>query len=85
MNSASVEITSKYINAFPPTRPTFFMSSMPAMPVTTVQKMTRVMIIVISRMKASPSGFMAIAVAGRKQPSAMAAATANRTCTDEFP
>ena len=34
---------------------------MPAMPVTTVQKMTSVMIIEMSRMKASPSGFMAIA------------------------
>jgi len=37
---------------------------MPAIPVTTVQKMIRVMIIVITRMKASPSGFMAIARAG---------------------
>ena len=42
------------------------MSSMPAMPVTTVQKMINVMIIAISRMNASPSGFIAIAVAGRK-------------------
>ena len=39
---------------------------MPAMPVTTVQKMINVMIMVISRMNASPSGFMAIAVAGRQ-------------------
>ncbi len=34
------------------------------MPVTSVQKITKVMIMVISRMKASPSGFMATAVAG---------------------
>jgi len=36
------------------------------MPVTTVQKMTSVRIIVISRMKPSPSGFMAMAVAGHR-------------------
>jgi len=40
------------------------MSSMPAIPVTKVQKMTKVMIIVIKRIKASPSGFMATALAG---------------------
>ena len=48
----------------PPTRPTFFRFSMPAMPVTTVQKMIKVMIIEMTRMKASPSGFMAIARTG---------------------
>ena len=48
----------------PPTRPTFFMLSMPAMPETTVQKMISVMIIEIRRMKASPSGFIAMACAG---------------------
>jgi len=37
------------------------MSSIPAMPVTKVQKITKVMIMVIKRMKASPSGFMATA------------------------
>jgi len=39
---------------------------MPAMPVTTVQKIITVMIMVIMRMKASPRGFMAIACAGLK-------------------
>ena len=60
----------------PPTRPTFFRFSMPAIPVTTVQKMIRVMIIVITRMKASPSGFMATA-----RPSTIARAIATSTCT----
>ena len=48
----------------PPTRPTFFMSCIPAMPETTVEKITSAMIMVIRRMKASPSGFIAIALAG---------------------
>ena len=38
---------------------------MPAMPVTMVQKITSVMIMEITRMKASPKGFMATAVPGR--------------------
>ena len=41
-----------------PTRPTFFMSSMLAMPCTTVQKMIGAISILISLMKASPSGFI---------------------------
>ena len=41
----------------PPMRPTFFRLCIPAIPVTTVQKMIRVMIMEIARMKASPSGF----------------------------
>jgi hypothetical protein len=49
----------------PPTRPTFFMSLMPAMPVTTVQKMIGPMIILISLIKPSPSGFMATPVSGQ--------------------
>jgi hypothetical protein len=57
------------------------MLSMPAMPDTTVQKMIRVMIIEISRMKASPRGFIAMAVAGRKYPRATAIVMANTTCT----
>ena len=36
---AIVLTTSKYSSARPPVLPTFFMSSMPAMPTTTVQKM----------------------------------------------
>ena len=42
------------------------MSSMPAMPTTTVQKMIGAMIILISLMKPSPSGFMAAPVWGQK-------------------
>ena len=44
--------------------PTFFMSSMPAMPVTTVQKMIGPITILISLMKPSPSGFMSVAIDG---------------------
>ena len=42
------------------------MLSMPAMPTTTVQKMIGAMIIFISLMKPSPSGFMAAPVSGKK-------------------
>ena len=41
-----------------PVRPTAFMLSMPAIPVTTVQKMTGAMIILMSLTNASPSGFI---------------------------
>ena len=41
-----------------PTRPTFFMSSMLAMPWTTVQKMIGAISILISLMNRSPSHFM---------------------------
>ena len=51
--SARVEIVSQYNRALPPARPTLRMSSMPAMPDTTVQKITSVITIAISRMKAS--------------------------------
>ena len=66
MISATVLTTSKYSNARPPVLPTFFMSSMPAMPVTTVQKMIGAIIILISLMKASPSGFIDSASFGSK-------------------
>ena len=63
--TSAIELTiSKYISARPPVLPTFFMSSMPAMPTTTVQKMIGAMIILISLMKPSPSGFMASPVCG---------------------
>ena len=47
------------MSAFSPTRPTFFMSFMLAMPWTTVKKMIGAMTILIIFMKASPRGFMA--------------------------
>ncbi len=43
--------------------------SMPAIPMTTVQKMIGAMIILISLMKPSPKGFIASPVAGKKWPS----------------
>ena len=63
--SATVVTASKYSSALPPTRPTFLKLPMPAIPVTTVQKITSAMIIDMSRMNASPSGRMASAVLGR--------------------
>src|SRR6478672_378065 len=44
------------------------MSSIPAMPTTIVQKMIGAMIILISLMKPSPSGFIDSPVAGKKWP-----------------
>ncbi|MOA32268.1 hypothetical protein D3C78_1534730 [compost metagenome] len=79
MASASVVTTSKYSKALPPTRPTFFMSSMPAMPTTMVQKMIGVIIIFTSLMKPSPSGFSLAPNSGircpRVTPSTMATMT----------
>jgi len=64
VNSASVETISKYSRAFPPILPTFFKFFMPAIPETTVQKMTTVITMVIRRIKPSPSGFILIAAFG---------------------
>ena len=52
------------MSAFPPTRPTFFMLSMPAMPAAMVQKTTSEITIVMRRMKASPSGLIDSPVLG---------------------
>lgn len=56
IRSAIVETISKYNNATPPVLPTDFMLSIPAIPLTTVQKITGAMIILIKRIKASPNG-----------------------------
>ena len=64
-----------------PTRPTFFMSSMLAMPWTTVQKMIGAISILISLMKASPNGFICAPISGQKWPSRMPAMMAASTCT----
>jgi hypothetical protein len=57
------------------------MSCIPAIPETTVQKITGVIIIEINRMKTSPNGFIEAAVAGANRPSTMATTTAMATCT----
>jgi hypothetical protein len=59
--------------------PTFFKSPAPAMPSTTVQKMIGAMIILISLMKPSPSGFMAAPVEGEKAPNSAPHAIATST------
>ena len=65
--------------ALSPTRPNAFKSLMPAMPVTTVRKMTGVMIILTSLMKPSPSGFSARPVSGVSQPTSTPRAIATST------
>ena len=64
--SAMLLTISKYSSARPPVLPTFFMSSMPAMPTTTVQKMIGAIIILMSLMNPSPSGFIAVPASGSK-------------------
>ncbi len=62
--SAMLLTTSKYSSASAPVLPIAFMFSMPAMPVTTVQKMIGAIIILMSLMKPSPSGLNCVAVSG---------------------
>ncbi|MCY1179333.1 hypothetical protein D9M73_197270 [compost metagenome] len=64
MIRAMVETASKYSSAMPPVLPTAFMLCMPAIPVTTVQKMIGAMAILISFTKPSPRGFMVTATCG---------------------
>jgi hypothetical protein len=52
---------------------------MPAMPVTTVRKITGVMIILTSLMKPSPSGFIARPVSGHSQPTSTPSAIPTST------
>ncbi len=61
--------TSKYRRANPPVFPTFFMSSIPAIPRTTVQKMIGAIIILISLMNPSPNGFISFPSSGNRKPS----------------
>ncbi len=79
MTRASVVTTSKYSSAFSPTRPTSFMSPIFAMPTTTVQNTIGAIIILISLMKASPSGLAAVPVSGATAPRMTPTAMANRT------
>ena len=55
------------------------MSSMPEMPSTTVQKMIGPIIILMSLMKPSPSGFSASPVAGNAKPMTAPITTATST------
>ncbi len=56
------------MKAFKATRPTLSRSRMPAMPVTTVRKITGAMIIFTSLMKPSPSGLRLSPTPGQKWP-----------------
>jgi hypothetical protein len=57
------------------------MSPMPAMPATTVQKITGATIMRISLMKPSPSGFSAAPVSGARAPSVAPMAMPTSTWT----
>ena len=81
MNSAIVDTTSKYSSASPPALPTSRSLAMPAIPVTTVQKMIGAISSLISLMKPSPSGLSCCAKCGQKIPSTMPSAMAISTCT----
>ena len=65
--------------AFRPIRPTDEMSPTLAMPVTTTQKISGAMTILISLMKPSPSGRRSAPRSGKKWPRAMPATTATNT------
>ncbi len=71
--------TSKYSSASPPALPTSLSFSMPPMPVTTVQKMIGAISILISLMKASPSGCIFCARGGSSRPKASPMAIATST------
>ncbi|MNF38660.1 hypothetical protein D3C84_196160 [compost metagenome] len=79
--SARVDTTSKYSSARNPTRPSSFMFSMRAMPVTTVRKITGASSILINLMNASPRGLSAVPVSGMKTPTIAPQITAMSTCT----
>ncbi|MNP59489.1 hypothetical protein D3C76_1544880 [compost metagenome] len=65
-NSARVVTTSKYMKVLKPTLPSSFRLSIRAMPMATVQKITRVMSILIRRMNVSPSGFISTPSEGQQ-------------------
>jgi hypothetical protein len=77
--SDTVLMPSKYSNARPPVLPTCLTFSTPAMPITTVQKITGAMSILMSLMKPSPSGCILTANAGQNAPKAMPNPIATRT------
>ena len=81
ITSANVEKVTKYSIAFPATRPTAFMSFIPAIPVTTVRKITGAMIILTSLINASPNGFKPAPKSGKKFPNKIPIIIAIMTCT----
>ena len=76
---AMVVITSKYMIALMPIRPTSLASDSLAIPTTTVTNTIGAMIIRTSLMKASPNGCICTASAGQKYPSAAPSTTPSRT------
>ena len=81
MINAKVEKVMKYSIALPATRPTRFILLIPAIPVTTVKKITGAIIILTNLINASPSGFIASPTSGAKTPSKIPSTMAIITCT----
>ena len=82
--SANVLTISKYRNALPPTFPTFFRSTMFAIPSTMVRKMIGPMTILTSFTKVSPRGRSDLPRSGASAPSRAPSAIAVSTCTVRF-
>ena len=88
VGDAIVEKNRKYAKAFAATRPTAAISRMPAIPVTSVRKITGAMIIFTSLIKPSPSGFSDSPTWGQKWPtkvpSVMAGSTSRHVPSQKF-
>ncbi len=79
MASATVDITRKYPMASVPTLPTFAAFATEPTPITIVQKMIGLIIILIRLTKPVPSGLSSLAKSGQTRPTRMPSATAART------
>ena len=79
--SASTVVTSKYSSARRPMRPTCFIAPICEMPTTTVVNTIGAISILTSLMNPSPSGFMAAARGGSRNPNRAPIAIAVSTCT----
>jgi hypothetical protein len=79
MISATVDITRKYPMASVPTLPTLAARATDPTPMTIVQKMIGLIIILIRSTKPVPSGLRAVPKSGQTNPTMMPSATATRT------
>jgi hypothetical protein len=77
--SATVDITTKYSSARPPTLPTLAAWRTEPMPSTSVQKMIGLIIILIRFTNPVPSGFSSTAKSGNRKPTPIPSATATIT------
>lgn len=80
MSRASVLATSNQIRALSPILPNALRSPALAMPTTTTQKTSGEMIVLISRVKPSPSGWRSVATSGHSFPTRIPSTSAQATC-----